>query len=245
MRNRKINAYILKIKKYKTMSTKIFSCKIEDVPVIGEFIVNSAEKDIDDFNSYSPVFTINYLAAIRSNIDVCKELVKSSVVTKELKSVTRKLYDESNNLRIKINSLEGYLKLGAENLDIAVKDTGIKSIRANISKHNIEGLVTNMQSTLVAVKRNLPVLEAQGLKQTLIDEIELQIRGINSLNEKQNELISKRNRLTNANIEKINNLWNSLKPILNAAKAMYSSVDEVKLKDYTVAQLKKRINAKR
>jgi vacuolar-type H+-ATPase subunit D/Vma8 len=226
------------------MSTKIFSCKIEDIPVLGEFIVNSAEKDIDDFNSYSPLFTIDYLATVRSKIDVCKELVKSSVVAKELKSVTRKLYEESNNLRIKVNSLEGYLKLGSENLDIAVKDTGIKTVRANISKHNIEGLVANMQTTMVAVKRNLPALEAQGLKQTLIDEIETKVREINSLNEKQNGLISKRNRLTDTNIEKFNDLWNSLKPILNAAKAIYRGVDEVKLKDYTVTQLKKRINAK-
>jgi hypothetical protein len=227
------------------MSNRIFSCKIEDVPVIGEFVVSSAEKDIADFNGYSPVFTIDYLAMVRSNIDVCRELVKSSVVSKELKSVTRKLYGESGNLRVKLNYLEGYLKLGVENLDVSVKDTGIKNIRADIARHNIEGLVANMQPALTAVKRNLPALEAQGLKQTLIDEIEVHIREISSLNEKQNELMSRRNRLTEANVKKFNDLWNSLKPILNAAKAIYRGVDEVKLKDYTIAQLKKRINAER
>jgi hypothetical protein len=225
------------------MSTKIFSCKIEELPVIGEFVVNSVEKDINDFSSYSPVFTINYLAVVRSKIDVCKELVKSSVVTKELKSVTQKLYDKSNNLRVKLNTLEGYLKLGGKKLDVAVKDIGLKSVRRDISKSNIEGLISNMQTALVAVKRNLPVLEAQGLKQTLIDEIETQIREISSLNEEQNALISKRNRLTDENIEKFNDLWNSLKPIFDTAKAIYRGTDKVKLKDYTVVQLRKRINA--
>jgi hypothetical protein len=41
----------------------------------------------------------------------------------------------------------------------------------------------------------------------------------------------------------LNDLCDSLHPILDAAKALYRGVDDVKLKDYTVLQLKKRINA--
>jgi hypothetical protein len=78
----------------------------------------------------------------------------------------------------------------------------------------------------------------------LIDEIETQLREINSLNEKHNKLISKRNRLTGENVEKFNDLWNSLKPIFDTAKAIYQGADKVKLKNYTIAQLMKRINAK-
>jgi hypothetical protein len=223
------------------MNTKKFRCKIEEVPVLGEFIVNSAEKDINDFNNYSAVFTINYLATIRAKIEVCNELIKSSIITKELKSVTRQLYDKSKKLRVKLNALEGYFKLGADNLDIAVKDIDLKSVRSDISRHNIEGLILNMKVILNIVKRNQAVLETQGLQQKLIEQIESQLQEINSLNEKQNEFISKRNRLTDANIEKFNDLWKSLQPILNTARAIYKGVDEVKLKDYTITILKKRI----
>jgi hypothetical protein len=227
------------------MSNKKFPCKTEEVPVIGEFIVNSAEQDIRDFNSYSSVFTIDYFATIRVKIKVCKELVKSSVVTKELKNATRQLYGESKSLRTKLNVLEGYLKLGADRLDIAFKDMGLSNARLHISNGNIEGLISDMQTLLIGVKRNLPVLEAQGLKQTLIDEIETQTQNINSLNLKQNTLISKRNRLTSENLDKFNDLWDNLKSILTAARAMYRGIDEVKLKDYTITQLKKRINVEK
>jgi predicted DNA-binding protein YlxM (UPF0122 family) len=223
------------------MSAIKFKCKIEEVPVIGGFIVNSAEKDINEFNNYSPVFTVDYFVPIKTKIEVCKELVRSSTVAKELKATTQQLYDKTNGLRSKLNAVEGYLKLGAEGLDIAVKDFDLKSVRSAITKHNIEGVILNTKTALVAVKRNLPVLETKGLKQELIDEIESQIKEINSLNEKQNNLISKRNRLTNANIEKFNDLWESFQPILTAAKAIYSS-DKAKLKDYTIAQLLKRMN---
>jgi DNA-binding transcriptional regulator GbsR (MarR family) len=224
------------------MSTKNFKCKIEEVPVLGEFIVNSVEKDIDDFNNYSSLFTADYLVPIKAKIEVCKELAKSSIVSKELKATTQKLYDDANNLRGKLNALEGYLKLGADSLDIAVKDFDLKNLRLAISKHNIEGVIATAKTVLVAVKRNLPVLNARGLRQELIDEIETQLEEINSLNEKQNDLISQRNRLTDENISKFNDLWESLQPILTVAKAIYSA-DKVKLKDYTVSQLLRRMNA--
>jgi hypothetical protein len=224
------------------MNTIKFKCKLEEVPALGGFIVNSAEKDIDDFNSYSPVFTVDYLAPIRRKIEHCKELIKSSTVAAELKATTQQLYDKTKDLRGKLNALEGYLKLGAGSLDIAVKDFDLKSVRLAITRRNVESVISSMKTVLVAVKRNAPVLLAQGLKWELIAEIETQLQEINSLNEKQNEFISKRNRLTAANIEKFNDLWDSLQPILTAAKAIYSS-DEMKLKDYTIAQLLKRMNA--
>jgi hypothetical protein len=226
------------------MRIRIFPCKIEDVPVIGEFVVNSVERDLNDFSGYSSLFTIDYLVSIKIKIGVCKELVKSSVIAKELKFATQKLYDKSNNLRVKLNTLEGYLKLSADDLDVAVNDVNIKSVRQNISRGNIEGVLSSMKTALVAVKRNMPALEAKGLKQSLIDEIETQLQEINSLNDKQNELISKRNRLTSENIDKFNDLWSSLKPIFDTAKAIYRGVDDVKLKDYTIAHLKKRTSVK-
>jgi hypothetical protein len=227
------------------MSTKKFTGKIEDVPMIGEFVVNNAERDINDFNGYSAKFTVDYLATVKSKVEVCKELAKSSTITKELKSATHQLYSTTKNFRIKLNALEGYLKLGANNLDIAVEDFGLKKVRSNITRSNIEGFLSSMRTSLVAVKRNQPALEAQGMKPAFIDEIETHLREINLLNVRQNELISKRNRLTSDNMDKFNDLWSNLKLIMNTAKAIYQGVNEVKLKDYTIAQLKRRVNAEK
>jgi hypothetical protein len=83
------------------------------------------------------------------------------------------------------------------------------------------------------------------LRRELIDEIEVRLEEIGELNVKQNVQTSERNRLTQSNIETFNDLWSSLQPVVNTAKAIYRGVDDVKLKDYTVAQLLKRINAKK
>jgi capsular polysaccharide biosynthesis protein len=96
---------------------------------------------------------------------------------------------------------------------------------------------------LSTVKRNQSVLETKGLRPELITDIENQIAEISALNVKQNDLMNDRNRLTKQNIEMFNDLWESLQPIIKTAKAIYRGVDDVKLKDYTVAQLMKRLNA--
>ncbi|MDR3245769.1 MAG: hypothetical protein LBT50_04985 [Prevotellaceae bacterium] len=227
------------------MTTKKFPCKIEELPTIGEFILECVRKDFADFSSYSFLFTPEYPEIIQKKIVTCKELVASSTVAKELKAVTQQLYDKSKQLRIQMNVLEGYLKIGAKEMDILLEDVGLKSVRHNITHKNTEGLILNVQKALTAVKRNLPALTATGLKPELIGDIEKQMQTIDALNVKQNNLISERSRLTKANIELFNDLWDSLRPILATAKALYRGVDEVKLKDYTMLQLKKRINAER
>jgi hypothetical protein len=227
------------------MITKKFTCKTKYVPIIGEFIVNSAENDIDDFRAYSSMFSIDYFAAIRSKIEVCNELIEASALSKELTFVTQQLRDKAKKFRLDVNALDRYLKLGSETLDIAVEDIGLKNVRTDISRGNVEGLVSKMQAALIIVKRNLPALKAIGMKQTFLDEIKTHLHEINALNEKQNMLTSKRNRLTIENIEKFNDLWNSLKLIMSTAKLIYQDVNEAKLKDYTIAQLKTRINDER
>jgi hypothetical protein len=225
--------------------TKKFQCKIEDLPVIGEFLVSSVRKDLSDFAGFSSMFTPDYIAAIEIKVNSCKELISSSTVAKELKNITKQLYDKSKGLRVKLNVLEGYLKLGSDDLDITVEDAGLKNIRNDISRCNIEGLMLNMKNLLTVLRRNQFVLESKGLKPELISDIEIQIGEISALNTKQNDLISDRNRLTKQNIELFNDLWESLQPVLKTAKAIYRGTDDTKLKDYTIAQLIKRVSAGR
>jgi hypothetical protein len=225
------------------MMTKKFQCKIEDVPIIGEFLLSSVKKDINDFSGFSSTFTPEFLTTIETKISSCKELTSSSTIVKELKAVTKQIRDKSKGLRVKLNVLEGYLKLSKGTLDIAVEDAGLKNVRHNISRFNIEGLISNVQTLLVAVKRNQSVLEAKGFKPSIINDLETQINEINVLNTKQNDLISDRNRTTKQNITLFNDLWENITPIVETAKALYRGVDETKLKDYTIAQLIKRINA--
>jgi hypothetical protein len=225
------------------MTKKTFPVKLEELPVIGEFILRALKKDLKDFSSFSSVFTTGYLTSVESKNTVCKDLLGSLTTGKELKAVTQQLKEASAGLRTKLNSLEGYLILGAAELDISVADAGLKAARSAISKGNTEGVIATVKKILTVAKRNLPALEARGLNTQLTGDLEAEIEKIDSLNLRQNDLISERNRMTEKNTCQFNDLWDSLQPILKTAKAIYRGVDEVKLKDYTVTQLTKMIHA--
>jgi hypothetical protein len=227
------------------MSTKKFPCRIEEIPVFGEFVVSSAEKDINDLNGYSPLFTIEYLSSVKSRIEICKELIISSTVVRELNDVTQQLHDKGKTFRLTLNALNKYLQPGRDRLNIAIEDVGLKNIRVDIRKGNIEKFMSSIRILLVAVKRNLQVLEVRGMTPAFINEIETQLQEINSLNEKQNSLISKHDKVISENIDRFNDLWNSIRTILTAARVIYRDTDEVKMKDYTFAQLKRRVNAQK
>ena len=227
------------------MIKKIFPCKMEELPTIVEFILNSVKKDMNDFSNFSSIFTTNYIELIESKNIACEQLISSSLVSKELKAVTQQIKDTSLSLRTRLNILEGYMNLSAESLDISPKDMGVKAVRLAISRGNMEGVMATMREMLIAIRRNLLALEVSGLNPLMLDELESEIRKIDALNVRQNDLISDRNRQTEKNIIEFNSLWESLQPILKTARAMYRGTDSAKLKDYTISQLLKRINSEK
>ena len=223
------------------MTKQLFSCRVEELPVIGEFILSSAETDLADFSDFSPVFTSGYLSEIKAKITICQGVITSSAVSKELKAATEKLYAACADLRIPLNQLEGYLNLSAKELDIAVKDFGLKGARADITNGNVEGVIANTQKVLVHVTRNQAALTTVGIPGGYVASMETRIAEINALNVKQNELISKRGRLSDENMTLFNDLWESMQLILKTGRALYKGVNPVKLKDYTMSQLEKRV----
>jgi hypothetical protein len=220
-----------------------FRCKVEELPVIGEFVLNSANRDATDFQRFSPIFTPEYLGRIEGKIKTCKEVVPSSVIARQLKATTETLKKMSDSIRLSLNVLEGYLKLAADELDIRIKDIGLAAIRRSISHGNTEGLTVNVRTMLVAVKRNQAALEAKGLRPGLLDDILTQIQEIETLNLKQNTLQSDRTLTTAEDLEAFNDLWRAIKPLFDTGKALYRGVNAVKLNDYTLTHLVKRINA--
>jgi hypothetical protein len=221
---------------------RLFQCSISDLPVLGEFLLESLGRDINDFSNYSPLFTTSYSDSIRAKIVTCREVTRSWIFIKELKSVTETLYSSIKALRVTINPVEGYVKLAAASLDVAVDDVGLKEVRRSIGRGNAETLVPAVAELLSTLRRNIAALQAVGLQESVLTAIEEQTAAIDALNVKQNELESRRNRVTEQDIDVFNDLWFALQPILETGRALYRGVDAAKLKDYTIAQLKKRLH---
>jgi len=225
------------------MEKRKFSFKIEELVVIAAVILASVRKDIADFAAFSSVFTVEFLDAIAAKLEACKTLINASTIAKELKLITKDVNEKSAAFRTKLNALETYFKYAAGQLDIQVSDAGIKAARLNISRGNTEGVVSALRVVLANARRNRAALEAKGMKPEFLTAFEAGINEIEALNNKQITLKNDMARQTDTNMATYNDLWSDICIITDAAKAIYRGVDDVKLKDYNVSLLRKRINA--
>lgn len=225
------------------MEKRKFSFKVEELVVIAAVILVSVRKDIADFAAFSSVFTLDFLDAIDAKIENCKNLISASDIAKELKMITKSVNDKSIALRTKLNALETYFKYASDELDIQVADAGIKPARENISNGNTEGVVNTARTVLAVAKRNQAKLQDKGMKPEFLTAFETEINEIEQLNNRQVTLKNEISRQADANTGTYNDLWSNISVITDAAKAIYRGVDDVKLKDYNITLLRKRINA--
>lgn len=223
------------------MEEKKFNCKKEVIPVIAGFVLESLDKDFADFANYSTVFTKEFIAGVRVKQAACYTLTSATNVVKLQKVMTGKIIDQSGKLRLTLNKVEGYLKLARKDLDIAVKDFGLRSIRRSISVANLEGLILNVHNFIATVQRNEAALVAKGMKPELLTTLSEEVAEIETLNTNQNVKKNERSRVSVDNIKVYNDLWEDLNIILQAGRAIYRGVDNVKLKEYTMSYLLKRV----
>jgi hypothetical protein len=224
---------------------KMFQGRVDDLPVIAEFVSESLERDLPDFNAYSPRFNTALIADIRSKVTVCRSAMRAWMFTKELKTTTARLYATMDAVRLPLNILEGYIKLAGTQLDVAPKDMGLHEVRRSIKNDNAETLPPALRQLMTSVQRNLPALYAAGLPPSLVDELNAQPATIEALNLRQNTLASERNRLTETDMQLFNDLWLAIAPLFETGKALYKGIDPAKLKDYTFAELVRRLHPHR
>ncbi len=227
------------------MDKKKFNCKMEDIPVITGFVLASMERDKEDFVAYSPRFVDPFMTNMRAKQAECYEIVKSTDVLKHQKAVKVQIDDSLVKLRINLNQIEGYLKLSEDKLDIKLYDFGLKIIRTAIGKGDVEKIIAVGRTLISNVKRNEPELQTNGLKPEAIVVLENLINEIDNLNEKHNSKKDERSRAADGSNAVLNNLWDALNSIIDAGRAMYRGVDNIKLKEYTITHLLKRVHTER
>ena len=188
------------------MTKTLFNCKMEEVPVLAGFVVDSLQEDLADFNEYFSDYTSEKVNALLAKRNYCMELEKSSSVVQQLKSVTAQLADKEKGLRPDLNKLEGYLKRAEGNLDIPINGFSLKAVRDAISRGNDEGIIAQMQTLLANIGRNQSALEAAGMKPELLAKLTEATAEIDRLNNEQNKLENNRGSAVATSIKDYNEL---------------------------------------
>ena len=219
----------------------ILDCRIDEVTIIGQFVIDSYKRDIADFQAYKPSkYTPDFLTALVGKKDAVDALVNPVVLTGQLKLITLTLANNVEGLRGTMNLLEGYVA-DANPLTVGVKDFGISGVRKKVNSGDMEGLDGALKTLITNTGDNLPALKDVGYTDDMYAALKATKQSIFDDNAAQKKKMDDISKLSADNIGVINDFLKDIKGIMDDGKRMYKTTDAVKLKDYTFADIKKRL----
>ncbi len=217
------------------------NCKMEEVPVIGQFVLDTVQRDLTDFTDAAPDIDQAYLNNLVTKQGVINALVTRAEKTGELKAVTQNLYGRMDGLKPKLNLFEIKLKRAADQLAKPIAEFGLSKLRANIKKRNAEATLAGLAVLLREIDSNIHALEAKGFTAAMRQEYVDDRTFIDRHNRHQNTLMNQRSELSADNKALLLDYWRSIAELLGIGKLIFKN-DLVKVKEYTFTNLKARVN---
>jgi hypothetical protein len=219
----------------------IIRARIYEVPILGQFSIDSYSRDDDDFITFKPnKYTPAFLTALLAKQTAVNDIVNPVVLTAELKQITIRLHGNMIGLRNPMNWLQGYVN-DATGLTVPAKDFGISQVRKSVNKGDAESLDGNLKTLLINIDNNMTKLSDVGYTDAMRNALKDAKAEIFKDNAQQNKKIDERGLLVAENLGTINDFLKDIKAIWTDGKLLYKITDKVRVKDYTNSELLKRI----
>jgi hypothetical protein len=223
------------------MDNRKFSCKNEELPVIGGYLSYSLKRDLVSFTGLSPKFNEDYVLLFDERINVCSSLVDAKEETSELKLITQRLYGSFGQATEMMNVLTFYIKQAKNAIPIPLSDFGIQLLRDRISRKDAEGILQNLHIVISQTQHYQNTLLEQGMPDTFVEQLHLLHAAIANDNQKQYETLRRRRELVENNTNTLNDLYAQILEICEAGKLLFRGKEPVKLQEYTFSELLKRV----
>ena len=71
-------------------------CRIDELPVLGSFLLSSMQASLADFTGYSPDYNAAFMTTANADLAAIEALINPKQVTAELKVITTRMYNNMN-----------------------------------------------------------------------------------------------------------------------------------------------------
>jgi hypothetical protein len=218
-----------------------YNCKDEELPVLCRFSAISLRRDLNDFTAYSPKLSAAYLTAYESGIAKVEELLSPASETAEMKKITDRIHSGMIVLQDYVNHLGGYLEMAGSSIDLSAADFGLSELRKGINNNDPEKVLDRLRDVNKNVEKYKAALSEQGFTDTLRNKMVEVYTSLNADRQLQYQILTNRKALVQSNVGTLNDLNNQLTEVLRIGKILYRGKDAVKLQEYTLSELKKRV----
>jgi hypothetical protein len=226
---------------YTNQQIRNYRCKDDELPVICGYAAYTLERDLADFQAYSPRFSEEYRTLFLQQIETAAELVNPKDDTARLKAVTARLYATADGLLPLISRIEGYVKLAGAAIPVTPSDFAFSQLRKKVSSRDMEGALHNLRLMTRIVQKYAAALMEVGLSCDLIAALEDIAHAIVADNGLQYEILTKRMELVKDNVHVLNSLYARLMEICEVGKILYGKTSPEKANEYTFNYLLKKV----
>jgi len=220
--------------------------KAEEVPVVAGFVFNSMSRDYADFTDAARNhFTPEYKTGFKAKITVVENLIGVKNYWAQMRKITEDLGIKMDAIRPGLKRFDVNLNLAKNNLTISVKDFGLKELRAEVSDGNVEGVLAAFGVLFENINDNRTPLDDKGFTEEQLTELKGIRDSIRTLNNNQDIKTNEKEEAVAQNLDKIEELWEITKEVMDTGKNLYFYSNPERAKDYMITVLKRRVNNER
>lgn len=214
------------------MSSRI---RKEEYTTLGDFILPSFERDHSQIMAKYPKLDNAFLTNFKDKLAFVKRLESKIVLGEKQKTVTRTLYETSEEFRKDLTFLLSYIK------DLGLDISAVRDLRKDLHNRNIEGAILKTEAMKQYVTEHQAILEAEGMEEGMIEKLTNYKEEMESKNAEQNVFMNQMKELTDRNVRHYEELYTYISNITEKGKLVFSNT--ITQDEYTLTKNISRMRA--
>ncbi len=224
-----------------------FNIRVEEYHPVGTVTFKEVHADINDFIAFSPDYDTPFETNFQAKLDAVKGIVTAKFYVSELSGLTNTLKVDTDQVYRKLNFLDRYIKLAKSSLTKAPNLFGIKAVRTQARRGNVEGMEIAFANLFgnVDIPINLAAIKAKGLTDAAYAELKALAAKIIDDNVKQEFYKTEKATAIEANWVLFDDLLETIKDVQETGKTLYKGVNKAKTDAYTMTVVLERMRHER
>lgn len=217
----------------------LIRCRIEELPFIARFIVNSLKRDRLLFAATYPTYTPDYISNIETQINSLDAIINPIQYTSYITLLTQKIIEANTDIQNYLPVLKRYVDKAGKNLVTAPTSFYLTKLARSVNSSDRESTATTLKDTLdtINITENLTALKAVGYTDALDTRLKNNRKTIADTIVARKAKIDERSIVVNSNYVQMNALWSVLTDINKDAISIFGKTDKTKANDYKITSL--------
>ena len=219
-----------------------YSCKDEDLPIIGALILQSFSREKTVFILFSNRFADSFEKDLKAELVNVNELVSPESETLLIRKITQQIYTEIELVDSMADPLKAYVDLTKSQLTPA--SFGIIALRAACNNGDITAVIDKLKVVNTNIINHLAQLKEAGLTDEKVSALKTKVSLLTDLKTQQQDISSNRALIVQKNIGQLNSFYDKLADIPLVGKTLFKD-NPAKLKEFTFSALKSQVGQSR